>query len=361
MEALFANSFFSRLKLYSTPNTTSQPTTNPTFLPLRLRNFSNFNFTASAVDNQQSQRTSFFTDQDELVKQDDEEEEEEEAYGEVNRIIGSRAAQEYKGMDQKVDENALQNVLTSELEQEEANQIGGRDVNAVDEDGRTALHFVAGLGSEPCVRLLATAGANVNHQEIRGGLTALHMAAGYVRPGVARMLLEFGADPEVEDDKGRTPLDLAREVLLSTPIGNPMHFARRYGLESVIKVLEEAIYEYAEVEEILEKRGKGDKVEYLVRWKDGGSNEWVRGGFIAEDLVRDFEAGLEYAVAEAVVGKRGGEGGKNEYLVKWSDIDEATWEPEENVDSVLIKVFEEGEAGKGAESLPLTAQDVVDS
>jgi hypothetical protein len=28
-----------------------------------------------------------------------------------------------------------------------------------------------------------------------------------------------------------------------------------------------------EVQEILEKRGKGDHLEYLVKWKDGGDNE----------------------------------------------------------------------------------------
>jgi signal recognition particle protein len=155
--------------------------------------------------------------------------------------------------------------------------------------------------------------------------------------------LELGADPEVEDDKGRRPLDLAKEILTVTPKGNPVQFARRLGLESVIRMLEEAIFEYAEVQEILEKRGKGDNVEYLVKWKDGEDNEWVKAGLIGEDLVRDYEAGLEYAVAEGVVGKRVGDDGGKEYLVKWTDMDEATWEPEENVDPELIKEFEEAQ------------------
>lgn len=305
----------------------------------------------------------------------------------MSRIIGSRATEDLTGMEyliewkdghtpswvpssniskdvvaeyespwwnaaKKADEAALQNLINSDHEEE---HIGGRDINAVDEDGRTALLFVTGLGSEPCARLLASAGANLDHKEIRGGLTALHMAAGYVRPGVAKALIEFGADPEVEDDRGRTPLDLAREVLLATPKGNPMQFARRLGLESVIKVLEEAIYEFAEVEEILEKRGRDGNVEYLVKWKDGGGNEWVKAGLIGEDLVRDFEAGLEYAVAEGVVGMRDGEDGKREFLVKWTDIEEATWEPEENVDPVLIKLFEQ-QGGKTVSS-PLPAQE----
>ncbi|KAK0583234.1 hypothetical protein LWI29_034943 [Acer saccharum] len=158
---------------------------------------------------------------------------------------------------------------------------------------------------------------------------------------VVGLMVEFGADAEVVDDRGLTPLDLAKEILKVTPKGNPMQFARRLGLESVIRTLEESIFEYAEVQEIKEKRGKGDNVEYLINWKDGGDPEWIKARLIAEDLVRDYEAGLEYAVAEAVVGTRTGDDRKREFLVKWTDIDEATWEPEENVDPDLIKEFEE--------------------
>uniref|UniRef100_A0A2P2LFE3 Uncharacterized protein MANES_08G120200 n=1 Tax=Rhizophora mucronata TaxID=61149 RepID=A0A2P2LFE3_RHIMU len=231
----------------------------------------------------------------------------------------------------KADEPALSRLLAAD---------DSRDVDAVDSDGRTALLFVCGLGSEPCVKVLAEAGADLNHRDNSGGLTALHMAAGYVKPGVVKLLIELGADPEAEDDRGLTPLALAKEILKVTPKGNPMQFARRLGLESVIRVLEEEIFEYAEIQEILEKRGKGNNTEYLVKWKDGCDNEWVKAALIAEDLVGDFEAGLEYAVAEGVEAKRISDEGKLEYLVKWTDIDEATWEPEENVDPDLIKEFE---------------------
>lgn len=239
----------------------------------------------------------------------------------------------------KADDKALAELLAVEDD--------WRDVDAVDPDGRTALLFVSGLGSEPCVKVLADAGADINHRDNAGGLTALHMAAGYIKPGVAKLLLDFGADPEIEDDRGLTPLALAKEILKVTPKGNPMQFARRLGLESVIKTLEESIFEYAEVEEIMEKRGKGENLEYLVKWKDGGDNEWVKAKFVAEDLVADFEAGLEYAVAEGVVGKRMGDDGKNEYLVKWIDLEQPTWEPEENVDPELIKEFDDASQGNG--------------
>jgi signal recognition particle protein len=63
------------------------------------------------------------------------------------------------------------------------------------------------------------------------------MAAGYVKLGVVKVLLELGADLEIQDDKGCMPLDLAKEVLKVTPKGNPVQFARRLRLESVIKML----------------------------------------------------------------------------------------------------------------------------
>ncbi|KVH90441.1 signal recognition particle 43 kDa protein, chloroplastic [Cynara cardunculus var. scolymus] len=369
MDALFVNPSLSALKL---PPKLLPTTSSPLSLSFHLRlppphhplNLS-VSASASAVENhpQSESDPPQFADYDE-----------DESYGEVKTIIGSRALENGAGMEylieweddhaptwvpanliagdvvaeyenpwwiaaKKADDRALKEIIES---------ADGRDVDAVDNDGRTALLFVAGLGSESCVRTLVEAGADVNHRDNGGGLTALHMAAGYVRPGVAKLLVEFGADPEAGDDRGRMPLDLAREVLNATPKGNPVQFARRLGLESVIKILEGAIFEYAEVQEIMERRGKGNNLEYLVKWKDGGDNDWIKAKLIAEDLIKDFEEGLEYAVAEGVLGRRDGDDGKNEYLVKWTDTEEATWEPEENVDPELIKEFESGGGGQEA-------------
>lgn len=363
MDALCMNQFLSRLKPAPKLTTLSSSSLNPQVQSLATTRTTHrtSSFAAFAVQNQE---TSSQQTQKKFQEQD-------ESYGEVNKIIGSRALQGGTGMEyliewkdghepswllsdfiakdvvaeyetpwwtaaKKADESALKQLI-------DAAEADGRDIDAVDGDGRTALLFVSGLGSEPCVRMLAEAGADLNHRDNSGGLTALHMAAGYVKPDVVKALVELGADPEVEDDRGLTPLDLAKEILKVTPKGNPMQFARRLGMENVIRRLEDAIFEYAEVQEILEKRGKGEYVEYLVKWKDGSDNEWVKTAFVGEDLVRDYEAGLEYAVAEGVVGKRVGDDGKMEYLVKWTDMDDATWEPEENVDPDLIKEFEEGQ------------------
>ena len=114
------------------------------------------------------------------------------------------------------------------------------------------LLFVGGLNSKPCVKLLAKAGVNLDHCDQSGSLTVLHMAVGYVRPDMVKVFLNLNAYLEVADDHRRT-----------------MQFGHRIVLEGVIKVLEGEVIEYAEVQEILERRGKGENLEYLVRWKDG--------------------------------------------------------------------------------------------
>lgn len=355
MDAIFVNqSSLSHLKISPKPPFVPKlPIIN---LNLNLHRTRSTNFTPYAV---QSDGTTLSPAADATNADDDD-----ESYGEVDGIIGSRALIDATGMEylikwkdghspswvpsdfiakdvvaeyespwwtaaKKADESALQSLVES---------ADGRDFNAVDGDGRTALLFVAGLGSEPCVKILADAGANLDHRDNAGGFTALHMAAGYVKPGTVELLVELGADPEVDDEKGRTALELAREILKSTP---RVQFARRLGLERVVGALEKVVFEYAEVEALLEKRGKGENLEYLVKWKDGEDNEWVKVGLIAADLVADFEAGLEYAVAETVVGKRVGDDGEMEYLVKWTDIEDATWEPLSNVDPDLVREFEE--------------------
>lgn len=216
-----------------------------------------------------------------------------------------------------------------------------RDSDALDSDGRSALHFVSGLGSEACIRILAEAGADLDRKDRSGGgLTPIHMAAGYAQPDAVKALLELGADPEAVDIRGRMAIDLAKEVLAATPKGNPASFGRRLALERVVKELEGAVYEYAQVEQILEGRGEGDSKEYLVEWKDG-ERDWVKSKWVGKDLIEDYEAGLEYGVADGIVGMRMVDGEeKREFLVKWVDTEDATWEPEDNVDSELIEDFE---------------------
>ena len=151
----------------------------------------------------------------------------------------------------------------------------------------------------------------------------------------------------------------------------PVQFARRMSLQQVEKLLDEAVFEEVEVAQVVDRRVvaagaaggaaggvAGTVTEYLVRWSDGSEDSWEPAENVGEDLIRDFEEGMEYGEVEAVLGKRrsaeaseGGPGGV-EYLVKWADAEEPSWEPEENLDEEVVAEYEasrSGEASKGAQ------------
>jgi ankyrin len=84
-------------------------------------------------------------------------------------------------------------------------------VNAVDNVGRTSLHYVS-MGKydseAACVsvaRLLLEQGAHVNAPSKRRR-TPLHVAAYFGKPKIARLLLEHGARGGAVDEQGDTPL-----------------------------------------------------------------------------------------------------------------------------------------------------------
>ncbi|TVU48491.1 hypothetical protein EJB05_08129, partial [Eragrostis curvula] len=358
MEAVLRHPSLSRLKL---PNPNRPRTPSPSLTPPNLLRLRTRRFTAAAVFQGQSKP------RDPVNKESDDEE---EAYGEVDRIVSSRTvtnpvfaedgsattavATEYLvewkdghepswvpagaiaadvvaeyetpwwNAAKKADADALAALLADEALR--------RDPDAEDAQGRTAMHFAAGLGSEECLRALAAAGADVGRKErAGGGLTPLHIAVGYGRAAAVRALLELGADPEAPDEQGRTPLELVQEVLGKMPKGNPALLQQRLALEAAAKEMEKAVYEWAEVEKVVDGRGEGKWREYLVEWRDGGDREWVKAAWVAED-------GEE----------------KWEYLVKWVDIEEATWEPAENVDAELVQEFEQRQSGSAGGDPPQT-------
>jgi ankyrin repeat protein len=57
------------------------------------------------------------------------------------------------------------------------------------------------------VKLLLEHGANPNIQDYKYGWTPLHFAVKNCHVDVARVLLDYGADPTIRDNEGRTPLD----------------------------------------------------------------------------------------------------------------------------------------------------------
>ena len=80
-----------------------------------------------------------------------------------------------------------------------------KHIDAVDEDGWTALHFAAEKGDMDEVERLLAAGANVDARTTGGfprNSTPLSIAAFYDHLDVMRLLLDRGADIEARDNKG---------------------------------------------------------------------------------------------------------------------------------------------------------------
>ena len=85
---------------------------------------------------------------------------------------------------------------------------GGADVRFQTEQGTTALHQAAFIGSLAMVRLLYEAGADVNAKNIWG--TPLHFAAQRGHGALAQYLIARGADATLKTKDDRTVDDLIR-------------------------------------------------------------------------------------------------------------------------------------------------------
>ncbi|KAL4422282.1 hypothetical protein ABPG75_008479 [Micractinium tetrahymenae] len=264
---------------------------------------------------------------------------------------------------------------------------GGGDVLArtVDENRRSALHFAAAMGKAELVARLLKAGGEVDLAD-KEGYTPLHMAAGYMHTSTIAALLAGGADPEQGDRQGRSPLELVEGLRKALPPNNPLLVQRRMALENVVQMLTANMFEDVEPAAVLERRvvypeaekkegeetegqqKEGEKkeegeekkaegeeqkeegeeaavaagparTEWLIKFPDEDEPVWVEERYVSREVVEDYEAGLEYAQAEAVLDCRQ-RGTMRNYLVRWQDGYPDTWEPEEHVSPDLIALYE---------------------
>ena len=254
-------------------------------------------------------------------------------------------------------------------------------VAGVDDGSRSALHYAAGIGNERTTELLLANGAEVDLKD-KDGYTPLHIAAGYMHRPIVRALLDRGADPEIADAQGRTALELVESLRDNLPPrADPQLMSRRMQLTQVIEELYSNLYEEVDPLQILEARAPGDtpsrgvaegvegaevlslagrKREFLVAWADGSSPSWVPAKHVADDVVCDFDAGLEYGQARRIVDKRvvtfeanmlleGREETRSqtEYLIEWEDDYPDSWEVEGNVNPAMRAEFDGEDTGSG--------------
>lgn len=86
----------------------------------------------------------------------------------------------------------------------------GIDVNAKDENGKTALMYAAERGDKKSVLQLIEAGADLNALDNNKN-SALHYAAAYGNRKTLNALLNSGIDVNTQNNKGKTALMLAAE------------------------------------------------------------------------------------------------------------------------------------------------------
>jgi Fe-S cluster biosynthesis and repair protein YggX len=86
----------------------------------------------------------------------------------------------------------------------------GKDVNAKDFKGVTALGYAVGHDQLSVVKVLIDAKANINDVDSAGN-SAVHFAAGYGRVKVLEHLLARGANASKVNQQGQTPMAVAQQ------------------------------------------------------------------------------------------------------------------------------------------------------
>lgn len=86
----------------------------------------------------------------------------------------------------------------------------GADVAPLDRLSKNAMTYAAGAGSTDIVLLLLGRGVDPN-AVYRNDLTALMWAAGFGKTDTVKALLAAGANPKLQDNRGKTAADIARD------------------------------------------------------------------------------------------------------------------------------------------------------
>lgn len=88
----------------------------------------------------------------------------------------------------------------------------GADVNAADNGGTTALMFAVQDEASPDIaEMLLKAGADVNAKAMFGDTALFDAAHWCLNERTLELLLDAGAEVKIKNDKGKMPIDYARE------------------------------------------------------------------------------------------------------------------------------------------------------
>lgn len=199
-------------------------------------------------------------------------------------------------------------------------------VKARDMKSRSPLHYACGIGNIKNVKSLLKNEAEVDAHDCEG-YTCLHIAAGYLNTETVETLLRAGADPEIEDDSGRSALNLVESLKEATPASTTTYM-KRSKLEMLSTLLRDYTFEEVVPSNIMDSKiTDSGEVEYLVEWMDGFEESWVSELDVSDDLIRDYNDGLEFASCKKIFDSSK----RNELLIQWKDVTPPSWEPKINV------------------------------
>lgn len=88
-----------------------------------------------------------------------------------------------------------------------------QDVNAIDNDMHSALHFAVQSGSLEITKLLIEAGAEIDCKDSNGNTPLSDAVFNYRGDGgIISALIDSGADPHLENNYGASPKSLAESI-----------------------------------------------------------------------------------------------------------------------------------------------------
>uniref|UniRef100_A0A7R9T4C9 Uncharacterized protein n=3 Tax=Ostreococcus sp. 'lucimarinus' TaxID=242159 RepID=A0A7R9T4C9_9CHLO len=197
-------------------------------------------------------------------------------------------------------------------------------VLARDKQLRSGLHYACGRGDVAVVEAMISCGAEIDALD-QDGYTPLHIAAGYLHEQVISVLMKSGADPSLEDNSGRSALTLVETLLQNTPATTSL-FSKRLAMEAVSSTLRSYMFEEIVPLSIIQKRPVASRDQFLVSWFDGFEPIWVDDVDVADDLINEFNLGIERASASELITIEGSvRAYPDTVLVKWSDHDLLNW------------------------------------
>jgi hypothetical protein len=158
----------------------------------------------------------------------------------------------------------------------------GRDINVVDSQNRTPLHTACYDGNVPMVKVLLDARpkANIDAQDSEGN-TPLHLAMIKGEDYVAKMLIAAGCDPDLQNNDGHMPYDLATS-----------HRAYQFAKEAsmLVDVRMKKVLNQKKLIALLEKKRRAEEEKEREREERFTSSKIkVTGKSVYASIVRQFQ------------------------------------------------------------------------